>query len=154
MKFWPLVTRSFRKSAWARWAVCAQGRTVLFVSHNMLAVDGLCTRAICLHDGKAVLEGPPAFSHFALPAELAAEVFKEVVYDDIETAPGNDMIRLHRVWVRPQNGTRWIAHRSHPLCGGVRVLEARGRMRVGPGGGSFNEHGVTVFTTASLGELS
>src|SRR5271165_3563550 len=36
-----------------------QGRTVLFISHNLLAVDSLCSRAICLHEGKIVLEGPP-----------------------------------------------------------------------------------------------
>ncbi len=40
--------------------VAGRGRTVLFVSHNMLAVDNLCTRAICLHEGKIVLEGSPA----------------------------------------------------------------------------------------------
>src|SRR4029077_14416122 len=34
-----------------------QGRTVLFVSHNLLAIDSLCTRAICLHEGKMVMEG-------------------------------------------------------------------------------------------------
>ena len=39
--------------------VAHQGRTVLFVSHNMVAVDSLCTRAICLHEGKIVEEGPP-----------------------------------------------------------------------------------------------
>src|SRR5258708_15725210 len=36
-----------------------QGRTVLFVSHSLVAVDSLCTRAICLHEGKVVLDGPP-----------------------------------------------------------------------------------------------
>lgn len=34
-----------------------QGRTVLFVSHNMAAVKSLCTRAIVLGHGKTVFEG-------------------------------------------------------------------------------------------------
>lgn len=34
-----------------------QGRTVLFVSHNMAAVKSLCTRAILLEDGKIVQKG-------------------------------------------------------------------------------------------------
>ncbi len=34
-----------------------QGRTVLFVSHNMAAVKSLCTRAIVLKNGKVALEG-------------------------------------------------------------------------------------------------
>jgi len=38
-----------------------EGRTVLFVSHNRLSANGLCTRAICLQDGKAILEGAPSF---------------------------------------------------------------------------------------------
>lgn len=33
------------------------GRTVLFVSHNMAAVKSLCTRAIVLENGKSVFEG-------------------------------------------------------------------------------------------------
>ncbi|WP_417237074.1 Wzt carbohydrate-binding domain-containing protein, partial [Bizionia paragorgiae] len=33
------------------------GRTVLFVSHNMAAVKSLCTRAIVLEHGKTVFEG-------------------------------------------------------------------------------------------------
>ncbi|WP_339916364.1 ABC transporter ATP-binding protein [Yeosuana marina] len=34
-----------------------EGRTVLFVSHNMAAVQNLCTRAIVLEHGKVVFEG-------------------------------------------------------------------------------------------------
>lgn len=34
-----------------------QGRTVLFVSHNMAAVKSLCTRAIILEHGKVIFEG-------------------------------------------------------------------------------------------------
>ena len=34
-----------------------EGRTVLFVSHNMAAVKSLCTRAIVLEHGKTVFEG-------------------------------------------------------------------------------------------------
>lgn len=34
-----------------------EGRTVLFVSHNMAAVKSLCTRAVVLEHGKTVFEG-------------------------------------------------------------------------------------------------
>jgi ABC-type polysaccharide/polyol phosphate transport system ATPase subunit len=37
-----------------------QGRTVLFVSHNMDAVQRLCTRAVLLEHGRAVSTGPTA----------------------------------------------------------------------------------------------
>jgi len=38
--------------------IAKEGRTVLFVSHNMGAVLGLCSRAILLDDGKILKEGP------------------------------------------------------------------------------------------------
>lgn len=38
--------------------VAREGRTVLFVSHNMAAVQQLCSRAIQMRAGKVVLDGP------------------------------------------------------------------------------------------------
>jgi lipopolysaccharide transport system ATP-binding protein len=35
-----------------------QGRTVLFVSHNMAAIQALCSRAICMSTGRIVADGP------------------------------------------------------------------------------------------------
>jgi lipopolysaccharide transport system ATP-binding protein len=40
--------------------VARGGRTVLFVSHNMVAVESLCRRAILLDRGRVTDEGPPA----------------------------------------------------------------------------------------------
>lgn len=39
-----------------------EGRTVLFVSHNMAAIQNLCTRAIVLEHGKVVFEGETNYS--------------------------------------------------------------------------------------------
>src|SRR5829696_8234746 len=39
-------------------AVAQQGRTVLLVSHNMVAVQGLCRRVIWIHKGRIVEDGP------------------------------------------------------------------------------------------------
>lgn len=39
--------------------VAGEGRTVLFVSHNMAAVQGLCSRACLLSDGQIVGDGSP-----------------------------------------------------------------------------------------------
>src|SRR5262249_20778715 len=39
--------------------VAGDGRTVLFVSHNMAAVQGLCSRACLLSDGQIVGDGSP-----------------------------------------------------------------------------------------------
>ena len=81
-----------------------QGRTVLFVSHNLLAVDSLCTRAVCLHEGKIVLEGPPkqVTSQYL---QKWIPVSTEVVYENVDNAPGNEMVRLRRACVHPVNGS-------------------------------------------------
>ena len=127
------------------------GRTVLFVSHNLLAIDSLCTRAICLHDGKAVMEGPPGIvtSRYLknwLPA------FKEVVYNDIESAPGNESIRLHRARVRPQFGEvhDQITVRT-PFAVEFEYWKLTGNTSLDLGVEVFNEYGITVFATGQLG---
>ncbi len=127
------------------------GRTVLFVSHNLLAIDSLCTRAICLHDGKAVMEGPPGVvtSRYLknwLPA------FKEVVYHDIESAPGNELIRLHRARVRPQHGEihDQITVRT-PFAVEFEYWKFTANTSLDLGVEVFNEYGINVFTTGKLG---
>ena len=37
--------------------VAKSGRTVLFVSHNLVAVDGLCTRCLLLEGGREIFDG-------------------------------------------------------------------------------------------------
>src|SRR5687767_1190063 len=49
---------SFQKKCLGKMgAVARQGRTVLFVSHNMMAVQSLCSRAIWLDGGRVATEG-------------------------------------------------------------------------------------------------
>jgi lipopolysaccharide transport system ATP-binding protein len=39
--------------------ISAEGRTVLFVSHNMGAISNLCSRGLLLQNGKMIYDGPP-----------------------------------------------------------------------------------------------
>ena len=39
--------------------VARQGRTILFVSHNLVAIESLCGRALWIDGGRIVREGPP-----------------------------------------------------------------------------------------------
>ncbi len=129
-----------------------QGRTVLFVSHNLLAVEGLCTRTICLHEGKIVLEGPPGVvtSRYL---QGWAQATTEVIYDSMETAPGNDQIRLHRACVRPLNGfpADSITVRT-PLVVEFEYWKLVPQGRLDMGVDVFNEHGIHLFNTGWLGE--
>jgi len=77
---------------------------VVFVSHNMVAMQTLCPRAIWLNDGETKRDGQAAqvISDY-LQSNTSSQT--EQVWDDVETAPGNDVVRLHRVRVRPENGS-------------------------------------------------
>lgn len=83
-------------------SVAKEGRTVLFVSHNMNAISFLCSRAILLEQGHSVRDGNSA--------EVVAEYLRgshersgECVWQDPRTAPGNDQVRIRAVRIL-QNG--------------------------------------------------
>src|SRR5690348_4823188 len=46
--------------------VSRSGRTILFVSHNMAAVENLCSRGVVLHQGMLQFDGKPkdAIQHY------------------------------------------------------------------------------------------
>lgn len=51
---------SFQKKSLARMGKAASGgRSVLFVSHNLAAINSLCTRCLLLDHGELVMSGPP-----------------------------------------------------------------------------------------------
>ena len=73
--------------------VAKQGRTVLFVSHNLTAVRSLCERAIWLDKGQIARAGDTKqilleyVEHMTLP-------MLQQTWDDATKAPGNDLIRI------------------------------------------------------------
>ena len=85
-------------------ASTTQGRTVLFVSHNMQAVTSLCSTALWLNNGRMKSFGP---SRDVVGAYMSS--FKPFSnhqnWDDIDAAPGNEHIRLKRIEVKPQSDT-------------------------------------------------
>jgi lipopolysaccharide transport system ATP-binding protein len=84
-------------------SVALQGRTVLFVSHNMVAVKSLCTRAILLKIGAVVEDGDPArVVNQYLGAGRASRA--ETAWADPAQAPGTETFRLHAVRVRNDSG--------------------------------------------------
>ncbi len=80
-----------------------QGRTILFVSHNMPSVTRLCNRVIMLHDGAIVKDGGP---HEVVEAYLSAGKHRVASreWPDLAEAPGGDIARLRAVSVRNDKG--------------------------------------------------
>jgi len=84
--------------------VAREGRTILFVSHNMIAVQSLCSRAVWLNDGNVVQDGPVASVVASYMKSSMSNLITERVWNEEDKAPGNEVIRLHRVCIRPDKG--------------------------------------------------
>jgi lipopolysaccharide transport system ATP-binding protein len=73
-----------------------EGRTVLFVSHNMQTVLSLCNRGILLSQGRVAYDGS-AQQAVTEYRELGAASQTERNWPVPEERPGNDQVRLHSV---------------------------------------------------------
>lgn len=120
------------KSAKKLQSMFSQGKTIILVSHNPADIVKLCSRVIVLEDGKIREEGAPGkvmmeYMEESIIAAMEApekEVKTEdstseeipepklqeqpklrnvVQWDDMNTAPGNEFFRLHKILVRNEN---------------------------------------------------
>jgi lipopolysaccharide transport system ATP-binding protein len=122
-----------------------KGRAVLFVSHNTSAIARLCSRAICLEQGRVIADGPASrIVSSYLSAGLGTT--PERIWHHADTAPGDDIVRLSAVRVRSEEGTVTSAldiRRPVRLEMEYEVLEP-GHVLV-PNYQVFNEEGLHVF---------
>ena len=95
---------SFQKKCLSKMqSVGEEGRTVLFVSHNMPAITRLCPRTILLDAGSVMHDGPsPQVVGTYLRSGTGTTAARE--WPDINKAPGNDIVRLLAVRVRTEEG--------------------------------------------------
>ncbi|MEM8550417.1 MAG: ATP-binding cassette domain-containing protein, partial [Verrucomicrobiota bacterium] len=82
--------------------VAHQGRTVIFVSHQLSTLANLCERAILIQDGQMQADGP-ARDVINEYLNSGANHAGQRTWPDRETAPGDDIARLHRVTVLSQD---------------------------------------------------
>lgn len=77
------------------------GRTVLFVSHNLTAIKNLCPNAIFMQNGFIKLIGE---TEKVLNSYLSHEKNSSLrqSFDDEESAPGNEKVRVKRMEVVPK----------------------------------------------------
>ncbi len=74
----------------------AQGRTVLFVSHNLPALASLCRRVVWIEAGQVVADGP-AGQVIARYLENTYTPHLHRMWPERDKAPGSAEFRLHRV---------------------------------------------------------
>ena len=85
-------------------SVAKEGRTILFVSHQMQAVSNLCNRAILLDRAKVVKEGGTDEVINSYLNEKATG--KVVALKDRKDRQGNGKLRLVETWVEDERNNR------------------------------------------------
>ena len=130
--------------------VASSGRTVLFVSHNMAAVQKLCDRALWLRGGHVVEDGPTAsvVSQYLRSAQSTRTAQQ---WDDLASAPGNDRVRLRRAEVAWDEGnadgaTDEITTRT-PLTLAFEYWNLREGARLNLSLHVYDEQGTLAFNT-------
>lgn len=130
--------------------VSQEGRTVLFVSHNMASVANLCTRSILLEKGRLIAEGPTS-DIIEKYIGLREEVGAEINWENPVLAPGDSTVKLKSV--------RILSKDSKPIS----ILEASEDFYIEMAYWNFtegakllpcirlvNNEGIIVFTAANL----
>ena len=126
------------------------GRTVLFVSHNMSAINRLCQRAILISGGAIQQDGSTAqvtSSYLLSSLKTAAER----AWVDPATAPGDDVVRLRAMRIRTTEG---VTIEAADIRQPVGIEMAYDVLKPGyclvPTYEVFNESGLCVFSTLGL----
>ena len=125
-----------------------EGRTILFVSHNMQAVSTLCTAAIVLRNGEVTDRGLPRTlidNYLSFGSQDSAEAVWT-----FETAPSSPLVKLHSVKVCLPDGTVSYDQR----CGSPATLSMEfwclRKTKMLPSFHLYNQSGLMVFPTAPL----
>jgi len=90
-------------------SVAHEGRTVLFVSHNMAAVESLCQRGIVLSNGQVAVDGTQidAISQYLADVDTSA-----VSLRDRSDRTGSGEIRITEIEYRDEDGKKLTVLRS------------------------------------------
>jgi lipopolysaccharide transport system ATP-binding protein len=133
--------------------VAREGRTVLFVSHNMSAVTRLCRRGILLDGGKVVLdtdalEAARQYSTSDLGSTAAR------LWNDSERAPGDVVARLKAVRVLSQGIIADTIDIREPVTIEMEFHNRRESADLLSGFSFLNDQGVILFVSADIHEQS
>ncbi|MGE9294488.1 MAG: ABC transporter ATP-binding protein, partial [Puniceicoccales bacterium] len=129
--------------------VAAQGRTVLFVSHQLSTLANLCERAILLHDGQLQADGP---SREVIGQYLnsGSERTHQQVWDSVESAPGDDTARLHSVTVFSDGLPTENVESDHEIVVEIQYWCLRDGARINPAFILLDKIGTPIFSSPNL----
>ena len=84
-----------------------EGRTVLFVSHNMASVKQLCKSGVLLENGTLKFSGSIKDTIDMYIGEGGSS--ENQYFDDLSLAPGNDVVRIKSFEILPLDGSDQIS---------------------------------------------
>jgi lipopolysaccharide transport system ATP-binding protein len=101
--------------------VSKKGRTVLFISHNMAAVQNLCTRAIVLTEGRKVFDSstPEAIEYY-LRADGKDAWLNEKRGKNGSPLVTDEVIEIDSLWIRQNDRDTVSFLTSSPVTVGIR----------------------------------
>lgn len=80
-----------------------EGRTILFVSHNMTAIKELCNKGILLNQGQLIYKG--SILDTIVEYQKNSEIRNKYIHEgSVETALGNENIKILEFSVQPSQG--------------------------------------------------
>lgn len=79
-----------------------QGRTILFVSHNMASINQLCNEAILLDKGSVALRGEV---NKVVQKYLSSNVIERsiIILDDFKSKINNQAVKITKAWISDSN---------------------------------------------------
>jgi lipopolysaccharide transport system ATP-binding protein len=125
------------------------GRTVLFVSHNLVAVQSLCRRAVLLKNGQLEFEGSAAavVSRYLRNMERRNE---PVAWPTPDEAPGNDALRVKQVSITPcEQRVDGLIGMNSPIQVETQFWVLKPELNLHITYHLMNEQEIVVLTTAS-----
>jgi lipopolysaccharide transport system ATP-binding protein len=123
-----------------------EGRTVLFVSHNMGAIERLCETVLLLERGESKGIGR---SNKMIRDYLGAgiEYKNEIVWNDRKVAPGDNFIRVHKISVKSdQDEIKRTFDIRKPVNIEIEFWNLIERPKVACGIHLFNAEGLCLFS--------
>ncbi len=130
--------------------VATQGRTVLFVSHNMPTVMRLCERVLLFEEARLLSDGPPdtVIARY-LSSGLVTTAVRE--WPNAEQAPGHEVARLCAVRVRSQDGCiADVIDIRNPVFIEMEYDVLRAGCKLMPNFQFYNDHGIHLFSAHDL----
>jgi lipopolysaccharide transport system ATP-binding protein len=94
----------------------AGSRTVLFVSHNLAAVENLCKRCIWIDDGQVRMDGESRRVIEAYMGSITAAQGASLDLDDVQNRRGNGKLRYRAIeFLSPEGDTQKVIRAGDPV---------------------------------------